>query len=112
MSSIDQQSRDPREHAGSITALTRHLPVTESVMLPPDVRDYIMGVFYRPPSPKRKNITMRPRITRGRTTPGPSGFDILAFTGDHNLQRSVELVDPMKSLETAGWLRGELRAPV
>jgi len=27
------------------------------------------------------------------------------------IQRVVELVDPMKSRTTAGWLRGELRAP-
>jgi hypothetical protein len=26
-------------------------------------------------------------------------------------QRVVELADPMKSFETAGWLRGELRVP-
>jgi hypothetical protein len=49
-----------------------------------------------------------------RKTPGPSGLDIRRFERpacDHIHQCVVELVDPMVSLETAGWLRGELRAP-
>jgi hypothetical protein len=49
-----------------------------------------------------------------RITPGASGFDIRTFecpACDHVHQRVVELVDPMKSGEVAGWLRGELRAP-
>jgi hypothetical protein len=44
----------------------------------------------------------------------PSGFDIRTFecpACDHIHQQVVELPDPMKSFETAGWLRGELRAP-
>jgi hypothetical protein len=43
-----------------------------------------------------------------------SGFDIRTFecpACDHNHQCVIELVDPMKSFETADWLRGELRAP-
>jgi len=43
----------------------------------------------------------------------PSGLDTRTFeclACDHIRQR-VELVDPMKSGEIAGWLRGELRAP-
>jgi hypothetical protein len=46
-----------------------------------------------------------------RITNGPSGFGIRTFecpACDHIHQR---VVDPMKSRETAGWLRGELRAP-
>jgi hypothetical protein len=49
-----------------------------------------------------------------RITPGPSGFDIRTFecpTCDHVHQRVAELIDPMKSREAAGWLRGELRVP-
>jgi hypothetical protein len=49
-----------------------------------------------------------------RITPGSAGFDIGTFecpACDHVLQRVVALVDPMKSRKTAGWLRGELRAP-
>jgi hypothetical protein len=49
-----------------------------------------------------------------RITPGSAGFDIRTFECpecDHVHQRVVELVDPMKSRKTAGWLRGELRAP-
>jgi hypothetical protein len=54
-----------------ITAATGHLPVTESVVLPPDPRDHIMSAFCRPPCPKRKNMTMLARIT-----PGLTGFHI------------------------------------
>jgi hypothetical protein len=49
-----------------------------------------------------------------RITPGPSGFDIRTFecTACNQIhQRVVGLIDPIKSNETAGWLRGELRAP-
>jgi hypothetical protein len=49
-----------------------------------------------------------------RITPGRSGFDIRTFecrACDHIYQRVVALVDPMKSKETAGWFRGELRTP-
>jgi len=49
-----------------------------------------------------------------RITPGPSGFDIRTFecpACDHVHQQVVALVDPLKSTDTAGWLRGELRAP-
>ena len=84
-------------------------PVTESIALPPDARDCIMSTFYRPPCPKCKTMTMLAGITSGT-----SGFDIRTFecpACDHVHQRVVELADPMKSRETAGWLRGELRAP-
>jgi hypothetical protein len=49
-----------------------------------------------------------------RITGAASGFDIRTFecpACDEVHQRVVDLVDPMKSSETAGWLRGELRAP-
>jgi hypothetical protein len=50
-----------------------------------------------------------------RISPGPSsGFDIRIFecpVCDHVHQRVVALADPMESKETAGWFRGELRAP-
>jgi hypothetical protein len=48
-------------------------------------------------------------------TPGTSGFDIRTFeypSCDLVHQRVVDLSDPMKSAETKGWLRGELRAPL
>ena len=44
----------------------------------------------------------------GTDHPGPVRFDIRTFecpACDHVHQRVVELVDPMKSRETAGWLR-------
>jgi hypothetical protein len=66
-------------------------------------------IIQRPLCPACQTRTMLARIT-----PGPSGFDIRTFEcpacGTAH-QRVVELVDPMKSFETAGWLRGELRAP-
>jgi len=49
-----------------------------------------------------------------RITPGHAGFDIRTFecpACDSVHQQVVELADPMKSLETAGWLRGQLHAP-
>jgi hypothetical protein len=57
-------------------------------------------------------ITM---TTLARITPGPSGFDIRTFecpACDQVHQTVVELVDPMKSRKTNGWLMGQLRAPV
>jgi rubredoxin len=82
--------------------------VTESVVLPPDVRDDIMSAFYRPPCPKCKTKTML-----ARNTQGPLGFDIRTFkcpACDHVYQRVFKLGDPMKSREVAGWFRG-LHAP-
>jgi len=52
--------------------------------------------------------------TLARITPGSSGFDIRTFeciACDLIHQLVVELIDPMKSLETTGWFKGELRAP-
>ena len=49
-----------------------------------------------------------------RITPGPSGFNIQTFecpVCDHVHQMVVELIDPMKSTKTGGWLRGQLQAP-
>jgi hypothetical protein len=63
----------------------------------------------RPRCPKCQATTKLARIT-----PGRSGFDIRTFecpACDLIQQLVVELIDPMKSLETAGWFLGELRAP-
>ena len=69
-----------------------------------------MITFYRSPCPKCKAMMLLARIS-----PGPSSdFDIRIFecpVCDHVHQRVVALADPMKSKETAGWFRGELRAP-
>jgi hypothetical protein len=49
-----------------------------------------------------------------RITPGPSGFDIRTFecpACDQIHQVVIELIDPMKAPEVAGWFQGELRAP-
>jgi hypothetical protein len=72
------------------------------------LRDDIMDIFYRPPRPKRKTKTMLAQIA-----PASSGFDIRTLecpAWHHVHQRVVELADPMKSREVAGWLRG-LHAP-
>jgi hypothetical protein len=68
-----------------------------------------MSAFYRPPCPKCKAMT-----TLAGITPGTYGFDIRTFecpACDHVHRRVVELVDPTKPRETAGWLASELRAP-
>jgi hypothetical protein len=66
-------------------------------------------LILRPLCPACQTRTMLARIT-----PRPSGFDIRTFEcpecGSVH-QRVVEFVDPMKSFETAGWLRGKLRTP-
>jgi hypothetical protein len=50
-----------------------------------------------------------------RVTPGPIGFDIRTFecpACNHVHQTVVELIrDPMKSVTTNAWLRGQLQAP-
>jgi hypothetical protein len=66
-------------------------------------------IIHRPSCPECQTTMMLARIT-----PGPSGFDIRTFECPacgliHQLV--VELMDQMKSLETVGWLQGELRAP-
>jgi hypothetical protein len=50
----------------------------------------------------------------GSHHPGPSGYDFHAFECplcDYVHEILVTLVDPMISVETSGWLQGELRAP-
>jgi hypothetical protein len=89
-----------------------HRPVmastgAESVVLPPDQRRSSM-IIPRPPCPACHTTTMLARIT-----PCPAGFVIRTFecpACDHLHQRVVELIDPMKSRETAGWLAGELQS--
>jgi hypothetical protein len=49
-----------------------------------------------------------------RFTPVSASFDIRTFecsACDRVHQRVVALADPMKSRKTAGWFRGEWRAP-
>lgn len=51
--------------------------------------------------------TDHPRVPQALTSEHSNGPDC-----DHVHRRVVRLVDPMKSFKTAGWLRGELRAPM
>jgi len=56
----------------------------------------------------------RTRTMLARITPGPSGFNIRTFecpACDHVHRGAVKPVDPLKSRETLGWLRSELRSP-
>jgi len=50
-----------------------------------------------------------------RVTPGPVGFDIQTFEcpACKQVYQTVAdlLIDPMKSVRTNTWLRGQLRAP-
>jgi hypothetical protein len=49
-----------------------------------------------------------------RITPGNLGFDIRTFecpACNDVTQAVADLVDPMKSPRTSGWLRGQLLAP-
>jgi len=50
----------------------------------------------------------------GRITRGLSGFDIRTFecpVCNDIHQMVIDLVDPMKSANTNGWLHGQLQAP-
>jgi hypothetical protein len=63
----------------------------------------------RPLCPKCHTATMLARIT-----PGPLGFVIKTFEcpACNDVHQVVtDLVDPMKSIKTNGWLHGQLRAP-
>jgi hypothetical protein len=57
--------------------------------------------------------TCQTRTVLARVTPGPIGFDIRTFEcrACHDVHQTVvELIDPMKSLRTEAWLRGQLQA--
>ena len=54
------------------------------------------------------------RTMLARVTPGPIGFDIRTFecpACNHVRQTVADLLDPMKSLRTNAWLRGQLQTP-
>jgi hypothetical protein len=59
--------------------------------------------------------TCQTRTVLVRVTPGPIGFDIRTFecpACDHVHQTVADLlIDPMKSVGTNAWLRGQLQAP-
>jgi hypothetical protein len=68
-----------------------------------------MSMFHRSRCLKCEAVTTRTRITKGQ-----SGFGIRTLeypVCDDIHQLVVDLVDPMKSLKTAAWLKSELRAP-
>jgi hypothetical protein len=55
------------------------------------------------------------RTVLARVTPGPIGFDIRTFVCPEckQVHQTVAdlLIDPMKSVTTNTWLRGQLQAP-
>jgi hypothetical protein len=106
VSNSDHELQSRGEHAGSITAPCRPLPVTESILLSLDrgEHQFPIPVHYIQPA----NLTQLARNTRG-----PSSFisgRLSAPACNHIHQIVVELVDSMTCAETSGWLRGQLQA--
>jgi hypothetical protein len=97
-------------HSLLITVPLWPLPVTESVALPPYPRHCIMTSVPRPTCPKCHSDLVLKRLT-------PSGVNLrLLYFFECSVCERVQrkfgmLRDPMQSEQTAGWLRGELRAP-
>ena len=63
----------------------------------------------QPPCPACQTRTILADIASG-----PAGFDIRTFecaACGLVYRREAGIFDPMRSAETGGWLRGELRAP-
>jgi hypothetical protein len=100
----------------SITAQLRHLPVTESFALPPDLKvecmtDYLAAIpllaIQRLRCPKCQR-----RMMLARTSPGPTGFDLRTFDCSKcDYAEHIAIAsDPMKS-GNVGWLVGELQPP-
>ena len=88
---FDHMSRGQAWKAVLITVPSGRLPVTESVVLPPDQGEGIMiDAFHRATMSKVQGDKSLARIT-----PGRSGFDIRTFecrACDHIYQRVVALV--------------------
>jgi hypothetical protein len=113
---IERRLRNPKEHAGCITAPRWRLPVTESFALPPDPRwnamtDYPAAIpllaIQRLRCPK-----CRTRMRLARISPGPTGFDLRTFecTKCDHVEQIAIASDPMKS-GAVGWFTGELQPP-
>jgi hypothetical protein len=116
LSNIEQRLRDPEEHAGSITAPLRHLPVTESVALQPEPRvetmTYHLAAIPLLAIQRLRCPKCRTRMVFARISPGPTGFELRTFDCpkcDH-IEKIAIASDPMKSGDV-GWLVGELRPP-
>lgn len=112
MSNIEQRARNRGEHDGSITARHRHLPVTESIALPPDyavrpMSDY-MGLSERHRCPQCQT-----QMVHARTEPASLRLDVRAFecvNCDH-IHKDHLTADPMTSSEVVRWFLGELKTP-
>jgi hypothetical protein len=100
-----------------ITGRPRPLPVTESVVLPPDLQGVSMTEIQ--PASLTPRAVARPRCPRcqapstvQRTTAGRTGFEhwTLRCTKCGHVHEAQVEVEPMTP-EAAGWLSGELRAP-
>lgn len=100
-----------------ITAPSRPLPVTESVVLPPDLAGVAMTdirtstltlrAIARPRCPQCNARTLLQRSTAGRP-----GFEhwTLRCTKCGHIHEAQVAADPMTS-DANGWLSGELRSP-
>src|ERR1035437_9888853 len=80
LTNIDQRLRNSREHAGSITAPLRHLPVTESFALPPDLKvECNDRSSSRNPAARIHRLRCpkcRTRMMLTRISPVPGGFEL------------------------------------
>jgi hypothetical protein len=118
----NEQNRTAREfwrfHAGSITGPTRHLPVTESVALPPDPGMHHMPQSHMRPEPSLIPVE-RPRCPRCQNRmmfafimPGPPGYDVRNFecVKCAHIETRMICKDPMKA-GSAGWANSDLNPP-
>jgi hypothetical protein len=108
--------RNQLDQTNSITAPTRHLPVTESVVLPPVEGSAMSDLqsssdFTSIAGPACPNCRSEMRLSR--VLPSRAALDLRTFECGKcaHVERVVVEVDPMKSSYAFGWLLGELRPP-
>jgi hypothetical protein len=116
LTNCDQRLRNSEGNAGLITVPRRHLPVTESFALSPDLEvepmpDYPAVIpllaIQRLRCPK-----CQMRMTLARISPGPTGFELRTFECSrcNHVEKIAIASDPMKSGDV-GWLVSELQPP-
>jgi hypothetical protein len=108
MSNIDQLLLASGDIVNAITGPLGSSPVTGSIRALARTKASLM-INQRP-----RCLNCQTKLMLARITSGTSGFDIRTFecpACDQVHQIVVEPIDPMKSLQIAGWFRGELQAP-
>jgi hypothetical protein len=96
----------------AITALYRHLPVTESVALPPNAGNIMHSSQFLTAIERPRCSRCQTRMMLEPVSRGPIGFEHRLFECpkcDH-VEITVIASDPFKS-KAAGWLAGDLTAP-